>query len=227
MKSIFIIILFFTEISVKAQNAFHLDTAKLAIISKDGLALTPLEINKADSILINIVNYYNSRVDRKYSLVYLSDSEYSEFTKLDSLKNYYSCYLTKKGKVKKVKLSKLELSKQSNILNLIKNKTSTELSISEYIAKGTKIKYDSLILSYGSQDRIDIENYCRQYTINKYDDGTIHLNALCFCKEMVANNLIPWKKNPIKNIHDGGSCVFKVSIDLSKGFAKMMKVNGM
>lgn len=84
---------------------------------------------------------------------------------------------------------------------------------------------DSIILSYGSEGGIDIENYYRQYTVRTFKDGSINIDAFCFCKDMIKSSLINWKKTPIK-IHDGGSCVFSVVLDLTKKQARMMRVNG-
>lgn len=213
-----------------AQNKPSLlDTAKLAIFSNDGSTLTQSQIYRADSILINIVNYYNARVDRKHSLVYLSDSDYNEFLKIDSLRNIYSPYLTEKGNVKKHKLSKLDITKKNHIVNLIDNKSTTDSLFKTYIVKGQTRQNDTIVLSYGSMDRIEINKYCRQYSINHLKDGSIHISAFCFCQDILQDlertKLINWKKTPLKISH-GASCVFNVyNIDLTKGLGRMMKVN--
>lgn len=93
------------------------------------------------------------------------------------------------------------------------------------IENGQTHENDPVILSYGSAGYIDIVNYCRQYTVTTFKDGSITVNAFCFCEDMLKDGLVKWKERPIK-IHDGGSCVFNVIIDLTKGEGRMMRVNG-
>lgn len=93
------------------------------------------------------------------------------------------------------------------------------------IIKEQKLNSDTIVLSYGSADNIDIEKYCRQYSVTSFKDGSISIRALCFCEDIVKNGLVKWKKTPIK-IHDGGSCVFSVILELNKGRGRMMRVNG-
>lgn len=153
MTQTFYIIICFFFLNTISFGQTKLDTAKLAIFYKNGSALTQAQIKTADSILVNVVNYYNSKVD-----------------------------------------------------------------------KGETPKNDSLVFSFGSADKIDIVNYCRQYTVTVFNDSSIHINAFCFCQDMITG-LIKWKKTPIK-IHDGGSCVFSVMLNLTKAEGRMMRVNG-
>ncbi|MES2593363.1 MAG: hypothetical protein V4608_15880 [Bacteroidota bacterium] len=160
MTKTFYIIIYFCLLNIisfgqTAKVIQSLDTAKLAVFYKSGSTLTQGQIKTADSILINVVNYYNAKVD-----------------------------------------------------------------------KGQTPNNDTIVLSFGAADKIDIEKYCRQYTVTVFNDGSVNINAFCFCQNMVKIELINWKKTPIK-IHDGGSCVFSVRLDLTTGLGQMMKVNGM
>lgn len=93
------------------------------------------------------------------------------------------------------------------------------------VDKGQTQNKDSIVLSYGTADKIDIEKYCRQYTVGTFNDGSNIVEALCFCDDMVPNNLPDWKKTPVK-IHEGGSCVFSIWLDLNKKTGRLMRVNG-
>lgn len=231
MKYILLIILFLDAILVVSQSKVEtlinkLDTAKLAVFSINGSTLTQSQINKADSILINVVNYYNSRIERDYSLILtnLNESDYKEVLKIDSLRNIYNPYLTKKGKLNNRKISKLDSIEKSRILKLIACKASNDSTFLSYMYKDKTARNDTIVWSYGSKDKIEINNYYRQYIVSEFKNGTIYIHAICFCPDIVNNSRIDWKKLPIK-IYDGGSCVFSVELDLKNGTAKKMRVN--
>ncbi|MBC7863578.1 MAG: hypothetical protein IAF38_11420 [Bacteroidia bacterium] len=217
------IFLFSIVASSFGQNL--LDTAKLAVFNQNGLTLTPAQIKTADSILINTVNYYNAHAAREYELVCLSDSEYSAFSLIDSLRKIYLPYITESGKIKKNKFSKLNADDKNYISKLIEKRSYYDSIFLKTIKERNQNCNDPVVLNWGSIGRIEIANYCRQYTYSVYKDGSIFIRASVFCSDMVKNGLVNWKKNLI-TIHDGGNCFFTVNLDLKSRTGSMMKVNG-
>jgi hypothetical protein len=228
MKVTNAILLFFFATASNAQ--MHLDTSKLALFGKEKISSDL--ILQADSLLISAVEYYNNRISRGYSLISLSESQYLEYLKLDSLNQFIKPYLTKKGKTKKCLLKKLPQKETDRVLDIIAQKDNIKDSLDYLKDVGKPNREDSLVSFWGGAGRIDVQNYYRQYQYWFDKDGNCQIRASCFCSDMIETlkktpeeNRINWKKMPLK-VHDGGSCVFTISLDLENNRASRMHVNG-
>ena len=230
MKLVQIILLILSS-SINCYSQFELDTAKLALLGKDEISLK--QIKKADSLLVESVNYYNSKVDRGYNLISLTDIEYQESQTIDSIQNFISLYLKKDGKIKKQELNKLAKKEQEVILTIISNKDSLSSRIKILKENGKPNWDDSLVTSWGEGSHIEISEYYRQYQYYADNSGIYLIRVSCFCPHIIESldktpieNRINWKKQPLKG-NDGGSCIFTVKLNLKNNTASDFRVNGM
>lgn len=211
-------------------SSSQLDTNKLALFGKEHLSADL--IFKADSLLIQAVDYYNSKVQRTYSLIGLSDSMFVEYLGLDSLRNEIKPYFTKKGKVKAREIKKLNQEDKQRIQNLIEKKDSINDRILFLKKIGESYKEDSIVTIWGSAEYIDLKNYNRQYQYWFDEKDNCHIRVSCFCSYIIETlNKTPveyrinWKLTPLK-VNDGGVCFFTILIDLNANKAYNMRVNG-
>jgi len=230
MKLVQIIFLILLS-SIDSYSQFELDTTKLALLGKDDISLN--QIKKADSLLIEAVNYYNSKVDRGYNLISLTDIEFQEYQTIDSIQNYLNLYLKTNGKIKKQELSKLTKIEQEVILKIISSKDSLSSRIEILKENGKPNWNDSLVTSWGEGNHIDISEYYRQYQYYADNSGIYLIRVSCFCPHIIESlnktpveHRINWKKQPLKG-NDGGSCIFTIKLNLKKNTAYDFRVNGM
>jgi hypothetical protein len=90
-----------------------------------------------------------------------------------------------------------------------------ELAIKKYNNPGP--------LKSSPSNKIQLEDYKRQYIPHINSEGDKIVSIQCFCKEMDKSDY--WKSN-LKIIHDGGSCVFGLEINLTKGNYTEVSVHG-
>jgi len=208
----------------------NLDSTKLALFGKEKL---PLElIKKADSLLVEAVEYYNSKTARGYNFISLSDSLYSEYLYLDSLTKIVSPYLKKNGKSKKHLIKKLPLADKENIESIISQKMAIDKRIGQLKELGKPNGKDSLVMSWGDAGHIDIQTYYRQYQYWFDNEGNCTIRVACFCPnaiemldQMPTEHQIDWRVTQLK-LSDGGSCFFTLLLDLNNNRASFMQVNG-
>ena len=208
----------------------QLDTSKLALFGKEQISSDL--IIQADSLLISAVNYYNKRVSRGYYLISLSESQYLDYLKLDSLNQFIRPYLTKKGKTKNRLLKKLPQEERYRVMDIITQKDNITDSLNYLKDAGKPNREDSLVSFWGGTSTIDIQNYYRQYQCWFDKEGNCQIRASCFCYDVIdmlnkipEENRMNWKKTPL-TVHDGGSCIFTIILDLKNNKATRMHVNG-
>ncbi len=210
-----------------SQNT--LDSTRLAILGDASLDLE--EIRQIDSLIIDAIEYYNSKVSRGYNQISLSDVEYGHFLHLDSIRNEISPFIKKNGKVDKRKLNKINTERRVHIDSLLQLRFEVNNELSDLQITGKPNREDSVISSWGSAEIINLDTYYRQYQVFSDSSGKSVL-IHCFCEDIlnvlsrnqVADDSI-WKTN-LFTVNDGGVCFFKMLIHVEKLERNHVMMNG-
>lgn len=186
-------------------------------------------ILRADSMLIETVDYYNSRVSRGYCCISLSDDEYQTYLGLVQMKELVKPYLSQKERLLERKLNGLSETLQDSIRSIYRSYELIGMQLDSLEKIGRPDGKDSLVWTYGWDGPLDLSNYYRQYEF--LDSSILQVHACCAAIIQTLDNLegdseMPmWKKYPL-TIHDGGNCYFTLMLDLSTRRAYRMRVNG-
>lgn len=228
MKICIYILAFISHLTLYSQ--YELDTSKLKLFGTRKLFSE--QIKQADSLLIHAVNYYNSKQRRFYSMMNLNDSLYLEYVKLRDQRAYYKQFFSKKGKIKKGAIRKLEgdtpLSDREFIDHLIYSQDLINQRINELEKINTSTE-DTIVRSWGAMGHIDLKNYYRQYKYNSSEEGAVNsILVSCYCEEIAREikKIQPMTDDRLITVHDGGNCFFTIFLDLKKNTANRMRVNG-